>query len=208
MHRISDIRVGGVAKANFRIFQAICGERALKNVVIATTMWSKVTDDEGTQRVAELGDLDDFLKPALSKGAKMFHLKDDSLELARELVRGVVSNHPLPLAIQEELVIRGRSIDETSATKEVDVKLAAVKEEWQKKLGEQERALAQAMRDKDEETRQEQAEAAERSRKVLDRYAADRRDSAERYRALQKRLAAAERPEGWKDWCRRILGLS
>ena len=71
MHRISDTRVGGTAKRNLRIFQKLCGRDSFKNVVIVTTMWDKVTPEEGEQREQELQRSDSLFKPLMDEGATM-----------------------------------------------------------------------------------------------------------------------------------------
>ena len=53
-YRISDIRMGGVAKQSFRSFRNLCGDTNLKNVVIVTSMWDKVTPEEGEAREEQL----------------------------------------------------------------------------------------------------------------------------------------------------------
>ncbi|THH15941.1 hypothetical protein EUX98_g9380, partial [Antrodiella citrinella] len=42
LHRITDVRMGGVAKKNFRLFRKLCGDETLRSVIIATTMWQDV----------------------------------------------------------------------------------------------------------------------------------------------------------------------
>jgi hypothetical protein len=39
---------------NLELFASLCGQKAMPNVVIATTMWGKVEKEEGEQREAEL----------------------------------------------------------------------------------------------------------------------------------------------------------
>ena len=39
-HRIIDIRMGGSAKRNLRMFMQLCGPDCFPNVVLVTTMWS------------------------------------------------------------------------------------------------------------------------------------------------------------------------
>jgi hypothetical protein len=54
MHRISDIRMGGTNRRNFKMFRELCGESTLRNVLIVTNMWSQVAPDLGEMREKEL----------------------------------------------------------------------------------------------------------------------------------------------------------
>lgn len=44
LHRISDNRMAGLPLANLRIFKKLCGNNALQNIILTTTMWDAVTD--------------------------------------------------------------------------------------------------------------------------------------------------------------------
>ena len=55
-HRISDNRMGGSPLKYLEMFQNLCGPEALKNVVLVTTMWDEVEEEEGRQREAELSE--------------------------------------------------------------------------------------------------------------------------------------------------------
>ena len=71
VHRIDDARVGGTSQRNLRMFRKLCGTDSLKNVVIVTTMWDKVTPEEGLQREQELMASDYLFKRLLNGGAIM-----------------------------------------------------------------------------------------------------------------------------------------
>ena len=53
------------------MFRKLCGTDSLKNVVIITTMWDKITPGEGSQREQELTSSDNLFKPLLDGGAIM-----------------------------------------------------------------------------------------------------------------------------------------
>lgn len=44
----------GSAKKNLLMFKKLCGKDAMKNVILATTMWGKVSSEEGAQRETQL----------------------------------------------------------------------------------------------------------------------------------------------------------
>ena len=55
LHRIGDVRVGGVGQRNIRMFKRLCGDDSLASVVLATTMWDFIRDDAvGDSRESEL----------------------------------------------------------------------------------------------------------------------------------------------------------
>ncbi|KAJ3490912.1 hypothetical protein NLI96_g1104 [Meripilus lineatus] len=71
MHRISDVRMGGISRRNFRMFRDVCGDTTLNNVVVVTNMWGEVTPDLGRDRETQLATNPSLFKPVLDKGAKM-----------------------------------------------------------------------------------------------------------------------------------------
>ena len=111
--------MGGTHMKNFRMFRNLCGEDALKNVVIVTNMWGGVEPEVGKAREAELTREDTFFKPALEKGARMIR-HDNTLSSAEVIIRLVFDNRPLPLQIQRELVNERKDVIETSAGQELN----------------------------------------------------------------------------------------
>jgi len=49
-HRISDVRMQGSAKKNLLMFKKLCGEDALRNVILVTSMWDRVSMEDGNKR--------------------------------------------------------------------------------------------------------------------------------------------------------------
>ncbi|EEC00079.1 hypothetical protein MPER_00057, partial [Moniliophthora perniciosa FA553] len=119
IHRISDFRVGGISRRNFRMFRELCGDDTLKNVVIMTNMWGEVGRDVGEAREAELVREDKFFKPVLDKGAQLVR-HDNTTKTARAILLHLIENKPLPLRIQTELVDQGKSLSQTAAGAELN----------------------------------------------------------------------------------------
>jgi hypothetical protein len=71
LHRIQDVRMSGSARTNLRMFQKLCGEKALKNVILVTMFWDKVDLAEGERREAELVSSDKFWGRMIKKGSKV-----------------------------------------------------------------------------------------------------------------------------------------
>ena len=67
VHRISDDRFSGISVRNFKMFQKLCGDSTLKNVILVTNMWGRVEEDVGEAREKELAEV--YFAPALEKGA-------------------------------------------------------------------------------------------------------------------------------------------
>ena len=153
-HRISDVRMSGTPVKNFKMFRKLCGESALRNVVIVTNMWGGVDHQVGERREAELKGKDKFFKPVLEKHAQMTR-HEDTIESAQRILRLVLHNHPLPLRIQVELVDEGKELHETSAGEELNQELSAQIRKHKKDMRALEEQMQQAMRDKDEEIRME-----------------------------------------------------
>ena len=71
LHRISDLRMQGSAKKNLFMFKKLCGPDALKNVILATTMWDRVSEAEGAAREKELTSTADFWGWMVSQGSRV-----------------------------------------------------------------------------------------------------------------------------------------
>ncbi|KAL0579292.1 hypothetical protein V5O48_002690 [Marasmius crinis-equi] len=154
LHRISDFRVGGISRRNFRMFKELCGEDTLKNVVIATNMWGEVSQAVGEAREAELSREDKFFKPVLDKGAQLVR-HDNTPQMARAILLHLVQNRPLPLRIQTELVDQGKSISQTAAGAELNRELMEQIKKHEREMREIQQEMKEAIKAKDEETRRE-----------------------------------------------------
>jgi hypothetical protein len=106
--------MGGISRRNFEIFRQLCGEDTLKNVIIVTNMWSKVTEEEGASRESELKTNKKYFAPALQAGARMARHRGD-MESATAILRLIVDNIPLVLKIQTQVVDEGLQIRDTAA---------------------------------------------------------------------------------------------
>jgi hypothetical protein len=114
--------MGGISTRNFKMFRELCGESSLENVVIVTNMWSEVNREVGEAREAELASQDLFFKPVLDKGARLLR-HDNTLDSGQSIMHYLISNHPLPLRIQRELVDQHMDISQTAAGEELNREL-------------------------------------------------------------------------------------
>ena len=136
------------------MFRKLCGDEALKNVVIVTNMWGDVDPPIGDAREVELMNDDIFFKPVLDKGARKAR-HDNTTSSAKQIIRLLLYNDPLPLRVQEELVTMGKNITETSAGKELNRELNAQIRRYQQEMEEAVREMQQATDAEDEELKRE-----------------------------------------------------
>ncbi|KAI0789964.1 hypothetical protein C8Q75DRAFT_763351 [Abortiporus biennis] len=151
MHRISDARLGGTSRKNFNIFRKLCGDKTLKNVIVATNMWNTISKDLGEKRERELMTDDILFKPVIDQGAQMAR-HNGTRQSAFDILRMIIKNHPEALRIQEELITEEKDITQTEACRELDKDRAAVKKRQREELEELKQQLEEARVAKDMET--------------------------------------------------------
>ncbi|KAF8553957.1 hypothetical protein OG21DRAFT_1485043 [Imleria badia] len=161
MQRISDLRVGGSARRDFRMFQELCGEEAYPNVIIVTNMWGTVTAEDGNARELELATKNIFFKPILDKRAKILR-HHNTKQSAHQIIQNLVDKEPVVLQIQRELG-EGIDITQTAAYKQLDKEMSDLSARHLKELEALKEEMADAERSQDEEARRELEE---ESRKV------------------------------------------
>ncbi|KAI5989615.1 P-loop containing nucleoside triphosphate hydrolase protein [Pisolithus orientalis] len=192
MHRISDFRMGGTSKRNFRIFRELCGDNTLKNVIIVTNMWGNVDQKLGEAREKELTTNDKFFKPVLEKGARMMRHHGTQAS-AHTILRYLVNSQAATLAIQHELVNERRDLAHTAAGAELARALKDQANRHDEELKKLRSEMEAAMRSKDEETRQELQEEVDKKREEIERVKHDAERMAEAFNAEKARLEKAIR---------------
>jgi hypothetical protein len=176
-HRISDERFTGMDVRNFGVFRKLCGERTLKNVVIMTNMWSKVTPEVGEARERQLST--QFFKSAIDKGAQSLR-HTGTIESAHAVIRAILENHPLALQIQEELVDQRKEFTQTAAGQEIGRALNQRGQELEEKI----KGLQNELRDaekREQETQEELEEEVRRLREKLESVKAESMQLGARY---------------------------
>lgn len=115
LHRIIDVRMAGSALRNLSMFKKLCGENAYSSVVLATSMWSLVDEALGEQREQELIETKRFWGYMHEKGSRIFRL-DSTPESGLEIIKYIISlGSTTLLEVQDEIVNRGRQIEDTGA---------------------------------------------------------------------------------------------
>lgn len=153
MQRISDLKVGGSARRDLRMFQELCGEEAYPNVVVVTNMWSNTAEEDGVLREQELATKDIFYKPILDKHGKMMR-HNNTQKSAHDILQHLIHRDPVVLRIQRELG-EGIDITQTAAFKQLDRELSELAAQHQKDLEQLKADMVRAEQEMDEETRKE-----------------------------------------------------
>jgi ATP-dependent Lon protease len=143
----------------------------------------------GEAREAELMQEDIFFKPVLEKGAQMAR-HDNTVSSAKNIIRRIIDNHPLPLRIQRELVDEHKDISETSAGEELNRELNAQIKKHQQEMLMLKEEMKQAMDDRDEETRRELEIETQKMQREIARFENDAKRLASDYKSEKERLEA------------------
>lgn len=199
LHRILDIRLGGTAMKNLRMFKKLCGEDSLAGVVLATTFWGNVDEQTALMREEQLKTRQDFWGGLIARGSSVFR-QDDGRASGEKIINHLVERrHKVVLEIQHEMVDRNKTLDQTAAGGEVQAELLKAKAEYQKQLEEMRQEMQEAIAAHDKAWQEEMRQ----SREQLE--AKIRKDDEDRARlqANQERLwreREAEREEERQKW--------
>ena len=172
------------------MFRELCGDKTLKNVVLVTNMWTRDPPDTNEAREIELSTK--FFKPVLDKGAQ-FTRHHDTAKSTHDIIRKIVANHPVVLQIQRELVDEHRGIIDTSAGQAVNRELNEQAKRHRAELEKVEKGMMQALKEKDEETRQELEDQARTLREQMMKIEKESKGMAANYAAEKERMEAKMR---------------
>ncbi|KAH9829190.1 P-loop containing nucleoside triphosphate hydrolase protein [Rhodofomes roseus] len=154
MHRISDRRVGGIARENFRLFTKICGPDALRNVFIVTTMWNEVAEAVGRAREEELVTKPIFYQSAVERGARMVRCHNNA-DSARSIALALIEHAARRLQMQYELVDERKQVPETEAGSDLSELLKEQETRHQREMQALRDEMAEAHRTETPQLRQE-----------------------------------------------------
>lgn len=195
LHRILDVRLGGAAMRNLRMFKALCGDGSLGSVVLATTRWVNVTPDEGLEREQQLCTNPKMWKRMIDHGSKVMRQDRDEVSAFAILQYLIRRRRPVVLEIQKELVDNNKTLDETSAGQELHVELEKQKRDYERQIialrKEMEEAIAKMNRDMQEEL---EAEKERLERKLEEARENDRQLQANR-EEIRRQMAEEARKE-------------
>ena len=103
LHDISLSRMLGTTR-NLEVVQKLCGDNTFRSVILGTTKWGDVFEEDGDMRTQQLRD--DYWRDMLDHGSKIFKFEDSS-KSAWTLVDSIVElnrSRSEVLTIQRELV--------------------------------------------------------------------------------------------------------
>ena len=169
------------------MFRELCGDAALKNVVLVTNMWGGVPPDIGESRERELSR--NFFKPALDLGAKMVR-HHNTIQSAQDIIRKITAYRPIVLQIQRELVDEKKGITNTAAGEAVKRELNEQMKQHEDECKRLWEDMVQVTKEKDEETRMELDEERRRLQERMAEITKDEEGMALGYTEEKKRVEA------------------
>lgn len=147
LHSLMNVRMEGSALRNLKMFRQLCGKEPLKNVILATTFWSKVPKDDALMRENELATTPLFWGDMLERGSVMKRLYDP--QGALDIVGHLVSKPQITLQIQKELVEDNKALVDTAAGQAVNEELVRLTQKHQEDLERLQRELHEALEEHD-----------------------------------------------------------
>jgi hypothetical protein len=190
--------MGGTSNRNLKMFQKLCGEKALKNVAVVTTRWDDVQekDREATERREEelMKTKGMFFEPIIAAGGR-FLRHDNTIESARRVMDQLVDNEPIALQIQIEMR-DGKKVEDTAAGIELRAEMNRLIERHTNEMKDLIEEMEEAIAEKDEELRKELEAEQARMRKDLEKWEAEKKQlEGDLDSVLQATIVAQEEAE-------------
>ena len=144
-HRITDQRMSETPLRNFRMFEALCGEKAASNVILVTTMWDKMSGELASKAKGHEEELKNRYWVNMIRYGAMTRRFTNTKKSALDIVSGLITvgAHGQVVLLQEELVNMGRNLNETRAGKELYSQLQLVLAQQKKTIQEHRTQLRQ-----------------------------------------------------------------
>jgi hypothetical protein len=179
------------------MFRQLCGENALKRVVLVTTMWDKVPDDEAIRREKELIDTPQFWGWMLGKGSscqRHYNTEDSARIIVSELVGYM---EPVTTELQRQMVDEKKELGETSAGQELQSEMVKEKAKWAQERREIEEQLRMAIEQRDRYTKmiQKVENDTESLKLTMNKLLAERDERVAKMERLMKEQEAVHRAE-------------
>jgi len=133
LHRIADTRMEGSHMKNLRMFRELCGEENFGNVILCTTMWGKVSEEDGQRREEELKSKETFWGSLISRGAQVVRHQGDLTTSARKIAESFIQKDTIVLQLQQELDRNG-SLSDTSAGRALTSEIEDMKRKYQEEM--------------------------------------------------------------------------
>jgi chromosome segregation ATPase len=155
LHRITDVRMGGISRRTFRILRELCGQDTLSNVLIVTNMWSDPPTAKQLQNEKQLRENHKFFQPAIEAGARMVRRSHMNTESAHNVIRLLLDKLPVTMQIQRQIVDHGEGFFTTGAARVLGEELAKAQQRYQEEMAEVREELRKAQEQNDLQTQAE-----------------------------------------------------
>ncbi|KAL9622434.1 MAG: hypothetical protein Q9160_003279 [Pyrenula sp. 1 TL-2023] len=171
------------------MIKKLCGDDALKNVILVTTMWDRVSVEEGNMREEQLVGTQEFWGWMMSKGSKTFR-HNNTLSSADSPLRHFLPNfkESITLEIQQEMVEEKKTLDQTGAGKALTSEIARERERFTRELNETKEQLREAMAQRDQESEQALREVQSEYEAAIQRLQKDQEQLMATVNTLEKTL--------------------
>jgi len=139
LHRIIDNKFTQTADRVSNMLKNICGDDAMKHLMLCTTMWDRVPEDEGSRRFDELRETGAWQEMILGGAsvAKISNASSNARANAERIVTRLIKNaQPVELVIQDEMGNRNLKVVQTGAGQILNEHLQAVQAEARRDLEE------------------------------------------------------------------------
>lgn len=134
LHPINQNRMDGPSMQNIKLFRKLCGLRSMRNVILATTMWTTHNQRSPTEFEERERDLkDNYWKDMIDADSRVFR-HANTKDSAEMIVSQLLGNNPEKLAIQVELVDERRNLVDTGAGSCVNADLEKLQASHQKEI--------------------------------------------------------------------------
>ena len=149
LHRIMDVRFGGAAGRNLRVFRKLCGDDNLESVVLATTFWKNVSAETAAERENQLQTDPKFWKQMIDMNSKVFR-QDRGKASGEDIIHYLVDRKKqVVVHIQHELVDQKKTLAETDAGVEVREDMQKLSEYYEKQIRNKDEELEEAIKKRD-----------------------------------------------------------
>jgi hypothetical protein len=167
------------------MFKKLCGAQGLSCVVLATTMWSQVTPEDGERRENELISKQDFWGEMIKQGSTVMRQDQDEVSAIKIILYILGKRRRMVLDIQEEMA-SGKTLDETSAGRELEAELERMRKQHEAEMRELREDMIEAQRQNDRRSQEEIAAIRAELQKKMDQDREDRERMRVTMEELQK----------------------
>jgi len=186
----------------------MCGDAAMPNLILCTTMWDDVDPQIGEARQKELCDTEMFFGGMLKKGAQTARL-DNTLEKAQALIYQTLKLTPIALRIQREIVDEHKALGDTAAGSRVNEEITKLERKRRAELQEAEEEMKVAIAEKDLEMQKEleadrRAYAEQLEKMEKQRFILAQAQQIDELRRQIANLEAGNRRQDWWTWLKGV----